>query len=70
MQRIGSYHLRIIGPDVDTYDGGPNNMMYIMHESFDKKNQEVIDGIGSVLSQAQELVSNSLPEGFYCKIEE
>jgi hypothetical protein len=70
MIRIGMYSIRIMGPDVDEYDGGPNSLEYTRMENFDKTNQEVIDNIGPALSHAEDAINDALPEGFDCKIED
>jgi hypothetical protein len=37
-------------------------------EKWDDENQEVIDNIAPILTEAEMLVSNALPDGYYCKI--
>ncbi|HEY7417476.1 MAG TPA: hypothetical protein VH593_20000 [Ktedonobacteraceae bacterium] len=59
--RIGVYTLRImrtIGDSNVTDDA----------EKWDDENQEVIDNIAPILTEAEMLVSNALPDGYYCKI--
>lgn len=57
--RVAVYTLRIMGPS-STYDS----------EETDRRNQEVVDALGSVLSQAEHEISDQLPEGYYAKIED
>lgn len=59
-----------MGPDVDTYDGGPNQMLHIMSDNFDKANQQVVNDLRSHIPKIEVLVNNDLPDGFYCKVEE
>lgn len=71
-KHIGIYTLRIMGPDApseDTtpYDWETSNKKLI---EWDETNQKIIDDIGSTLSDAEQLVNDQLPEGYYCKIDE
>lgn len=36
----------------------------------DERNQKIYDSLSQVWSEVENLVNKSLPEGFYCKIED
>lgn len=59
--RIAIYTLRIMGPDLESYEGDT--------QEFDNANQEVVDNLGTALGHAEDIINDFLPEGFYCKIE-
>lgn len=57
---IVNKRLRVSGPNFFDGDLSPRE--------FDKRNQEVYDGID--FSAIEEVVNTMLPEGYYCKIED
>lgn len=59
--RIGIYTLRIMGPNPELDETG---------EEFARRYQAVMDEISPVISQAEQEISEQLPEGYYAKIED
>jgi hypothetical protein len=57
--RVAVYTLRIMGPD-STYES----------EETERRNQEVKEALPGQLSDAEALLNELLPEGYYAKIED
>jgi hypothetical protein len=60
-ERVALYALRIMGPHI-----GDDQTS----EEYDRQNQAVVDEIGARLNTAEQLINESLPEGYYAKIED
>jgi hypothetical protein len=61
--RIGIYTLRIMAPDPPT-----DKALWLA--SWDRSNKEVINNIGTALTEAENTVNQHLPQGYYCKVED
>lgn len=64
MTKIHSFRIRIMGPDLDTYD---------TPQDFDNANQKMVNDylrhLGAI-SNIEDAINDELPEGFYCEIED
>lgn len=60
-RRVATYILRVMGPDVEP--GGET------WDEFDERTR-VVGEVAPVISEAEETISNALPEGYYAKIED
>lgn len=69
MPRVAVYTLRIMGPDFDRPEWADVADLRVATEEFDARNQEVVDGIGRALSEAEHAINLALPEGYYAKID-
>lgn len=59
--RIGVMTVRLMGPPIGESE---------TPEQFDVRNQDTVDRWTAVLNEAVSEVSDVLPEGFYCKVDE
>lgn len=55
MPRVAVYTLRIMAAVINKTDA---------------ENQEVVDNLGDLLNDVEGQISNQLPEGYYCRIED
>lgn len=70
-ERIATYTIRIMGPGWPDYLKSFKSNADANRE-FDNANQAALDELRdkSGLSHAEDVINDSLPEGFHCKIED